>query len=336
MSASYLITWNPNKWNFEGGYSSFLNRIRNGEKPVEEWSVVNSSIQKGDTLYLMRLGVSPRGIVAKGIALDEVHYSEHWDSDLAKNGVKTKHVSVQFVSAVDFKTENYLKWDALKEYFPNQNWTPQGSGIAIKEEYIHQLDDKWNDCVNSASNSLILYRKDIKHNIVTIKINKSYREGMSAQALYEYTRGFWRRKIDSVSQAEFALAVVYGKVVEVYAIDKWVRAEQADNVLRTYDPVRHSDRIAFVGSVAPKEIREYYMGRSVDLLFKNGEADPVKMFLKFDSSDESTASFDINVPMRPKNRIRKADGSVRLVCGRCQASFAKSPRCPECGQLVKE
>ena len=44
----------------------------------------------------------------------------------------------------------------------------------------------------------------------------------------------------------------------------------------------------------------------------------------------------INFPLRPKNTIRKADGTIRLVCGRCEKTFIKAPRCPECGQLVKE
>ena len=45
---------------------------------------------------------------------------------------------------------------------------------------------------------------------------------------------------------------------------------------------------------------------------------------------------DINTPMKPRNRIRKSDGSINYICGRCGISFLKSPRCPECGQLVKE
>ncbi len=45
---------------------------------------------------------------------------------------------------------------------------------------------------------------------------------------------------------------------------------------------------------------------------------------------------DINVPMKPKGIVRKADGSVQCICGRCGTSFYKSPRCPDCGQLVKE
>lgn len=45
---------------------------------------------------------------------------------------------------------------------------------------------------------------------------------------------------------------------------------------------------------------------------------------------------DINTPKKPKNRIRKADGSMQYVCGRCEYVFNQASRCPECGQLVKE
>ena len=44
---------------------------------------------------------------------------------------------------------------------------------------------------------------------------------------------------------------------------------------------------------------------------------------------------DINTPMRPKKKIRKADGTISYQCGRCDYSFRQSERCPECGQLVK-
>ena len=186
------------------------------------------------------------------------------------------------------------------------------------------------------NNARRLSIEDIKDNLVIIKINRSYYDGISSRELYEYTRGYWKRKIESVKPAKLALSVAHGIVVEVYSIEKWVKAEQADNIIRTYDPVKYSGRIAFVGELAPNEIRNYYIGRNVSDLYKNGEADPVKLFLKHGVSNETSDDSSINVPMRPKNRIRKADGSVRLVCGRCQTSFVKSSRCPECGQLVME
>lgn len=125
-----------------------------------------------------------------------------------------------------------------------------------------------------------LSHEDITDDLVVIKINQTYHKGMSARELYEYTRGYWKRKIESVSPAKYALSVVFGEVKEVYKIDRWVPASEADNVIREYNPVRHSNRIAFYGEVAPDSIRKKYIGKSVKDLYKNGEADPVKLFMK--------------------------------------------------------
>lgn len=39
---------------------------------------------------------------------------------------------------------------------------------------------------------------DLQENIAIIKINKSYRNGMSPLELYDITRGCWKRKLKSV------------------------------------------------------------------------------------------------------------------------------------------
>ena len=122
--------------------------------------------------------------------------------------------------------------------------------------------------------------EDIEDNLVVIKINRSYYKGISPRELYEYTRGYWKRKISSVSQADYALAVVFGEVVEVYKIDYWVQASEADNIIRVYDPKRYSDRIAFYGKVADAEVKNKYVGKSVAHLYKFGEASPVKLLLR--------------------------------------------------------
>lgn len=62
--------------------------------------------------------------------------------------------------------------------------------------------------------------EDIRENIVIIKINKSFRKGMSEIELYDVTRGCWKRKVASMEKADYSLAVVYGIVNEVYQIDK--------------------------------------------------------------------------------------------------------------------
>lgn len=122
---------------------------------------------------------------------------------------------------------------------------------------------------------------DITDDIVVIKINQSYYDGMSAEALYDYTRGIWKRSIKSVSVADYALSVVYGIVVEVYKIDHWMPALETEFTARKVDPKRAADRIAFVGKVADASVRNRYVGKSVAYLFKNGAANPVVSFSKY-------------------------------------------------------
>lgn len=127
-----------------------------------------------------------------------------------------------------------------------------------------------------------LQLQDIQENIVIIKLNKSYHHGMSALELYDITRGSWKRKIESVKAAEFALAVYDGIVLEVYIIDKWSPSEEVIRETIPFDAASVAGRITFSGAVADESIREKYVGTSVKALYKWGEADPVKFFPKYD------------------------------------------------------
>lgn len=122
--------------------------------------------------------------------------------------------------------------------------------------------------------------EDIRENIVIIKINKSYRAGMSKTELYDVTRGCWKRKIASVENADYALAVVYGIVKEVYQIDEWLPAENEVRETIPYNEAVDAGRIIFKGRTADEEIRKRYLDHSVAGLFKRGEASPVKVIMK--------------------------------------------------------
>ena len=125
-----------------------------------------------------------------------------------------------------------------------------------------------------------LTERDIHHDLVVIKINRTYYDGISAEALYDYTRGIWKRKIESVSVADYALSVVFGIVVEVYKIDHWMPVSETKFTARKVDPKKAAERIAFVGSVAEESVRKRYIGKSVANLYKYGDATPVRVFLK--------------------------------------------------------
>lgn len=123
-------------------------------------------------------------------------------------------------------------------------------------------------------------QQDIKENLVVIKINESYYEGISAEALYDYTRGIWYRNLKSVSDAEYALSVVDKIVVEVYKIERWMPAAEAVFKTRKVDPQKAARRVAFVGSVAEDSVRNCYIGKSVAYLFEYGASNPCVSFRK--------------------------------------------------------
>lgn len=121
-----------------------------------------------------------------------------------------------------------------------------------------------------------LKREDITDDIIIIKLNKSYRSGMSSEELYDITRGCWKRRIESVERADFALAVYKGEVMEVYRISAWYSALEEIRDTVPFDPEVERGRIIFKGEVAEEKVREKYIGKNVSKLFKRGEASPVK------------------------------------------------------------
>ena len=99
-----------------------------------------------------------------------------------------------------------------------------------------------------------LLKEKIQDNIVIIKINKSFHEDMSALELYDVTRGCWKRKIESVEKAEYALSVVYGEVKEVYKIAKWVPAEEMERETIPYDSKKDKGMVEYIDTPKISEI----------------------------------------------------------------------------------
>lgn len=102
----------------------------------------------------------------------------------------------------------------------------------------------------------------VRHKSILITINRLYRSDMTAEELYEATRGIWvagkRRE-----KAEFAMAVYQGIVREVYRIHKWLPAGTLEYKTRDISAFRSSSgRWEFEGTVSD-DIRDEYVGFSV-------------------------------------------------------------------------
>lgn len=117
---------------------------------------------------------------------------------------------------------------------------------------------------------------DVSDPALLIRINRQFKYGMSAEALYECTRGIWvigERRY----KARFAMAVYAGIVREVYEIESWHRAGSTDYATRDQKKLaeKSNKRWEFVGHIAPESVRSQYFGRSVGHLFRTGQQSPI-------------------------------------------------------------
>lgn len=123
-----------------------------------------------------------------------------------------------------------------------------------------------------------LRREDITEDVIAIKINGSFRQGMSAPALYDATRGYWRVAPQKAARARYAFSVYQGVIQEVYKVEGWLPAGSTPRPTLA-SAEAPAGRYEFVGCPAEGPIRAKYVGKSLCGLYRRGEANPVKYFL---------------------------------------------------------
>jgi hypothetical protein len=118
-------------------------------------------------------------------------------------------------------------------------------------------------------------RIDIDESSVLIRVNRLYRPGMSADELYEITRGVWKigpRR----DKCQYAFAVYRGVVREIYEIEKpWLPAGKTKYEFRR-STKEWTGRWEFLGRVADAPIRRRYLGGSVKHLLPDGAQNPIR------------------------------------------------------------
>lgn len=122
---------------------------------------------------------------------------------------------------------------------------------------------------------------EISEPVVLITVNRYYRRGMSAEMLYEITRGNWvigtRR-----NKAKYAFAVYKGIVREVYKIERWFPSPIGDTEIKRKWAAEHSinsdakqtKRWQFEGNIAIS--LRHYVGGSVENYSKIGAQNPIR------------------------------------------------------------
>lgn len=147
---AWLLTWNTKGWAWPE-YKSWSADTKAGITHSEPWTCSSKKPKIGDEIFLMKTGNEPRGIIAHGYISKEAYDAEHYDSDKASKGVKANHIDAEFDMILDYETDPIILQEDLKVKIPNQQWSPQSSGIEIKGPEFSELKKMWMELIGEKS-----------------------------------------------------------------------------------------------------------------------------------------------------------------------------------------
>lgn len=115
----------------------------------------------------------------------------------------------------------------------------------------------------------------IDSDCILININKKYERGRGSQSIYEATKETWTIRKSNLKQLKYVLSEYRGLIVEVFKVNEWYAKE------RGYLPNAKSHGktktgFGFNGEIAPSEIRDKYINKSIAHLKKKGAASAIR------------------------------------------------------------
>ena len=124
----------------------------------------------------------------------------------------------------------------------------------------------------------------ITDQVIAISINEQFPHCEAADDLYTCTRGLWKLDRERAERAKYAFAINKGEIKEVYEIEQWLPATKVftdfwiarlERQGRTISADDYLHRYEFIGRLAPKQIREKYVGKKIP---KRHSGNPIMYF----------------------------------------------------------
>ena len=109
---------------------------------------------------------------------------------------------------------------------------------------------------------------DFAHRALLVCINRTVQE----VSIYDAARYAWRLSLDRANQVEVVLAVEHGIILGAFIPEKWLEATP----INFPDQPEMPGRLGFVGSKAPAQIRNRYVGQRVPEEFRFGSGNPIR------------------------------------------------------------
>ena len=134
--STYLYTWNPKRWKWADQPEAIC-RIADEEQYDIYWSCGNTKkIAVGDTFFLIKLGVEPKGIIGCGYVSSFPYPLPHWDEEKARLGLTALRNDLLFKVLSE---QPMISLAQLQDRYPAYNWSPQASGLSVPESIASEL-----------------------------------------------------------------------------------------------------------------------------------------------------------------------------------------------------
>jgi 5-methylcytosine-specific restriction protein A len=138
--ATYLLTWNPKKWNWDT-LDDDLDTYRTEGLWVTSWSCGNrKAIFPDDRVFLIKQGPQkPRGLFASGYVTRGPVTARHF-TDGRKQAT---YVDIDFDVLLDPRADVFPRERLDKSPFNSVNWGTQSGGIVIPQDVADPLEELW-------------------------------------------------------------------------------------------------------------------------------------------------------------------------------------------------
>jgi MoxR-like ATPase len=140
---TFLVTWNPERWDWPELEASAAALARGEELPADKWNTGGrQDLRQGDRFFLLRQGSAPRGIIGSGRILGPPVEQAHWEEARAAAGETTRSAPIAYDTLLP--RERVLTVEALKAAgLEGVRWNPQSSGTQVPPQFVAQVEAAW-------------------------------------------------------------------------------------------------------------------------------------------------------------------------------------------------
>jgi hypothetical protein len=114
---------------------------------------------------------------------------------------------------------------------------------------------------------------------VLININRTYKRGNGSDPIYQATKETWLISKHKLPQIKYVLSEFRGLIVEVFEVKKWYAKQRPKYKTDKETNIKIQVEVTgygFDGNVAPEEVRNLYINKSVAHLKKKGAAQVIR------------------------------------------------------------